>query len=177
MFVFSPLARLFVTERHRQRAGVVGFSVPALSEAFVGDINSDPLLVTNMRGSFVRTRVSREGYARYGFCECSLDLEGDLMLALYQGLRTASENEGWGNRVSSIEEAVELQQKTGLVPKTLVVSDGVEVKFDGLVVRSPLPEGAALLATDQQHTGYYTRVGDHVGILAHNVNRTFVVVG
>lgn len=176
MFVFSSLSRLFITERHRQRAGDVGFSIPALSEVELQP-DAKPLLATNMRGAFVPTSVSMQGYARYGFSECPLDQESDLLLAFHRSLLEVSTKESWSNRASSVEEALTLMPKLGFEPKILIGPDSVEMAVGNLaIVKSNLPEGTALLSAHPHHTGSYTRVGDYVGILAQRVNRAFVVV-
>jgi hypothetical protein len=175
MFVFSSLSRLFITERHRQRAGEVGFSIPALSEVELG-LEAQPLLATNMRGAFVPTNVSMHGYARYGFSECLLDQESDLLLAFYRSLLEESTKGSWSNKVSSVAEAITLMPKLGFEPKILIGPASVEPVGNLAVVRSDLPEGTAILSAHPQNTGSYTRVGDYVGVLAQRIDRAFVVV-
>ncbi len=175
--MFSTLARLFVTERHRQRAADVGFSVPLYSEVSVTE-DIGPLLVTNMRGEFLRSRVSATGsFARFGFVECPVDEESRLVRGLYLALVTHSVREGWTNRASSVDEGLALMRGFGLEPKFVTVPAGVETAYEGLVtLTADLPEGAALISTVAQQAGQYTRTGEHVGVLAQRVDKTFVVI-
>lgn len=178
--MFTTLSRIFVTERHRQRAAEVGFSVPAFSEFGVSS-DTQPFLATNMRGTWLRTRLSVGGQARFGFSECSLDQESILLKEFYRVLVEASENENWTNKASTVEEGIVVMRRLGYEPKFVVSADksGVtEVPTNGLMqLYTELPEGAALITAHPQHTGYYTRVGEHLGVLAHRVDRAFVVVG
>jgi len=173
--MFSVLSQLFITERHRQRAANVGFSLPALLEHDV-QASVEPLLATNMRGTFLRTRVSRTGSVRSGFSECPIDKEPELLREFWNVLIKEGEQEGWDNTAPTVEEALEKLRKAGLTPKTLVVASDLDGAPEGLrVLKSELP-GGALAAAEPEVTGIYTRVGDHVSIMAQRVNVALVVV-
>ena len=171
----SALARIFVVERHRQRAGDVGFSVPAFSEVDL-DPTSEPLLATNMRNTFLRTRVSSQSVARYGYSECSLEDEHNLLHEFFRVLSAAIQHEGWSNRASSVEEGLEVMRSLGYAPMFLVTSGSMGTEHSVEVLSIALPGGAALISTSPNQTGYYTRIGGNVGVLAQRVDRTFVVV-
>jgi hypothetical protein len=171
--VFSALSQLFTVERHRPRAGEVGFSVPAITEIDVADGDIEPLLATNMRGGFLRTRVSRAGTARYGYSECALDQEPALFRVFYQTLVREAEREGWGT-VRTVSEACELMTLRGVRPAVVVAPEALETGLRCLV--SELPPGAALVSAGPVASGVYTRIGNYVGILAYRVDKVFVVV-
>jgi len=177
--MLSVLSQLFVVERHRPRAGAVGFSVPALGEMEVIDeANVEPLLVTNMRGTFVRTRVASGGYVRYGFSECPIDQELDLLKEFFRVLNREGVRYDWSNTTGSIPEAIEKMTQNGLVPKSLVVPFDfkIEEKFKELRIFSLDLPGKALLVAQPQVAGYYTRTGEYVGISAQQVNAAFILV-
>lgn len=174
--MFSSLARIFITERHRQRAGHVGFSLPAMSEVEL-ESEAEPFLATNMRRSFLRTRLSRDNQARFGFSECPITEEDSLVSALFRAIAQCSAYEKWSNRASSVEEGLALMRTLGLEPKNVVLPKSTQLAIDGItMLPSHLPAGSALITAAPQHTGSYTRVGDHLGILAQRVDRAFVVV-
>ena len=79
----SALQRILVPERYRQRAGVSEFSVPAVHQRKV-DEEALPLLATNMRGTFLSTRRSVDGFAPNGFSNCPLEEEPTLLNELYR---------------------------------------------------------------------------------------------
>lgn len=159
--------------------------------------DSGPYLATNMRNTFLPVRRGSEGHARYGFSSCTIEEEGDLLKEFYRVLETLSVREGWDNRCTSVEVAI---QKMA-APKTVVVPGaflgevcGKEVDLElaqqrmslqgyvamvnGMqVLLADLPDGAALVTAAPAVAGTYTRVGDHVGILAQRVNSAFMVVG
>lgn len=197
---FTVLERLFVPERHRQRAANTGFSVPALQEVQVqGD--AGPMLASNMRGKFVQVRASSSGTVRYGFTECTIEAEGDLLCEFYQSLKVISVREEWDNRCRAIDQAIKRLTELGVTPKSVVVSgrfladvlekdcdlemaqrrmdmQGFVAMVGGMqILLGDLPDGAALVAADPQHIGCYTRVGDHLGVLAQRVDRAIMVVG
>lgn len=80
----SALDRLFVTERIRRQAAQIehggGFALPVLQERGVKRDDA-PLVATNMRGSFVQVRSSRDGYARFAFTECEREDESMLIVS------------------------------------------------------------------------------------------------
>ena len=164
----SALRQLFSVETHRQKADNVGFSVPVLSEIEVG-LNSglDPLLATNMRGTFLRTRVSREGCVRFAFSECLLENEDKLLVELVNILSTVG-------APASLEEAESTMKQHGVIPKMFVspVEDS-NPNFKCLQC-SELEVG--LLAAAPDKNGLYTRVGNHVGVLVYNADTTFSLV-
>ena len=177
--VLSLLAHIFVTERHRPRAGQVGFSVPAFSEIDVGEDNIEPLLATNMRGTFLRTRVSLHRRARFGFSECGLAQEGALLRDFHRVLVETAAHEHWDNVVSSIPEALERMQGFGTAPKLVLLpesSSDFEPPPGVLPLLIGLSHGTALVVAAPNLAGLHTRIGDHVGILAQRVNMTFVAV-
>jgi len=174
--MLSILSQLFITERHRQRAANVGFSLPALLEHDTRDPDIEPLLATNMGGMFLRTRVSSTGCARSGFSECPLDNEPALLHEFCRVLIAEGEREAWGNTVSTVSEGLDKVQRAGLTPTALVsVSKQPEVPEGLRAFTSELP-CEALIAAQPGVTGLYTRIGDHVSILAQKVSTAFVVV-
>lgn len=197
---FTALERLFVPERYRQRAANTGFSIPALQEVQVqGD--AGPMLASNMRRKFVQVQASSSGTARYGFSECAIEAEGDLLCEFYQSLKGISVREGWSNRCRGVDQALKRLPERGVTPKSVVVSgrlladileddcdlemaqrrmdmQGFVAMVDGMqILLGDLPDGAALVAADPQHVGCYTRVADHLGLLAQRVDRAIMVVG
>ncbi len=193
------MIRLFVIEQHRQRRANVGFGVPAFEEREVKE-DVGPLLVTNARGTFVPTKVSSRGVARYGFSHCPIERESGLVAELHRVLTETSLRQGWSNRCSSVPEAVDRLRTGGVIPRSLVISDsllpsicgpdydlasvrrlmaaqGFVTMVDGMqVLLGDLPEGAALVAAAPAGVGYYTRIGDHLGVLVQRVNRALMVV-
>lgn len=178
--MLALFAHIFVPERHRQRAGDVGFAVPAFSEVEYADGREiEPLLATNMRNTFVRTRVSTHGHARFGFSECEVDHEGELLCEFHRVLVETIRQEGWKNIASSVPTGIELLQSLGFAPKVVVVapSDSGQAISDGVYqVVADLPTGAALVMALAAQVGLYTRVGNHMGLLAYRVDRALVAV-
>ena len=176
--MLSILSQLFVVERHRPRAGDVGHSVPALSEIEVAEgAQIEPLLVTNMRGTFLPTRVAKEGYIRHGYSECPPDQEGELLKELYRVLRA----QGWGNVAPTLTAACAIMDAHGLTPKTMVQSSELPSDYeDGCGVKvwgsDHLPLGSALVVASPEAAGTYTRIGNHVGVVIQRADQTFVVV-
>lgn len=197
--MFTALERLLTTERLRQRAAPNGgFSVPALHEvSLTGDVN--PLLASNMKGSFLPTKVSAKGLARYGFSHIPVGADDVLLRELHRTLYALSIQENWTNRCKSIREAQERLQSFSLEVKTLIVgpsrlaeiapglslqdawaemrrNSAVAIVEDITVLLADLPEGAALVATAPSLVGSYTRVGSYLGVLLRSVHRNIVVV-
>ncbi len=182
---FSVLSHLLHVERHRQRitrsAMSAGFATPALGEIELSTNDEPPMLATNMRRTFLLTRKSREGIARYGFSPCTTEDESVLVTELARVLWEMSEPYGWEIRCNAVASAVEAFRGRGLEPRTLVVSSalargvlaqeapppeglaGVVDKMQVLVTN--LPENVALVALAPAKTGYCVRVGDTVGAL------------
>lgn len=193
---YTALERIFVTERHRQRAAPTGPALPAMQEVQVA-ADSGPYLATNMRNTFLAVRRGSEGVARYGFSSCTVEGEDDLLSEFYQVLESISVQQDWDNRCTSVEAAI---QKMA-APKTVVVPgsflgevcgedvdlglaqqrmslQGYVAMVNGMqVLLADLPEGTALVVAAPATAGTYTRVGDHVGILAQRVDSAFMVVG
>lgn len=186
----SVLAHLLSTERYRQRAAPLGgFSTPVMLEREVPE-GLESILATNARGSFMPTRRNQEGVARYGFFVCPLEREEDVLLRLFETVWSMSLSGSWGNRFSSVAEAVAAMRATSLPPKTIIIPSssasalcGQELPagritvVDGVqVVTSSLPEGSAIVATIPAALGVYTRVGDHLGLQLYNLQQTLMVV-
>jgi hypothetical protein len=197
---YGALERILRTERFRQRAAAGGgFSTPGLCFTSVGE-DSLPLLATNMRGRFLRTRRNVEGLAPFGFSYCPVGEEGPLLNELHRTLWEISTQEGWSNRCTSIAGAVNYLHALDLEPKSLVVSEsqiagllgpdfdlsaarrtmavqGFVTVIDGMqLLLSDLPEGSALVAGAPSALGIYTRVGDYLGMLLQRINRVIVMV-
>lgn len=176
--MLTLLSHLFVAERHRLKAGDVGFKVPLMSEIDVSDRSIEPLLVTSARGTFMPTVVSKLGYVRFGFSKCQPDQEPGLLVEFHRALVERSRANAWGNVVSTLEEGVGLMRSLN-IPLVFVLSsvDDPKLAEDGFVnLRCPLPSGSALISTRPEVAGLYTRVGDSVGIVAHNCDTSFVAV-
>lgn len=123
-----------------------------------------------------------------------------MLRLFYEALMDLSVTNGWPNRCSTVAEAMPLMGSLGFEPASLVVPLGLvqEVcgqelsaeeagrlmaiqghiaKVDDVQVLSgDLPEGAALLATGISLTGTYVRTDDCLAIVAHRVNRAWVLV-
>lgn len=198
--MFTALERVLLTERVRQRAARLGgFSVPAMNEVGMEAVNA-PLLATNMKGTFLPTRPSKDGLARYGFSHVPVGTDDTLLVELHRVLLALSEQGGWDNRCKNVTEAVERMGGFGLEPKSVVVGPAslpgllegtsVEQAWQAMKAGEPvgtlqdevsvlladLPGTAALVCAAPPLVGYYTRVGEHLGILLKRVNQTLVVV-
>lgn len=198
---YSALSRILLTDRRRQRQAAVGagFSVPAMGEIKASE-DVVPLLASNMRQTFVPTRRSVEGFARYGFSPCPVEEEPRVLSELYRVLLELSTREGWANRCSGLPQAIERLRSAGLEPRSMVIPvqtlrdvcgpdqdleaaqrsmaiKGHVAVVDGIqVLLSNLPQGAALVCAAPEVVGLYTRVGDHLGVLVQRVNRAIMVV-
>lgn len=196
------LSNILRPERFRQRiassaSGTLAghnLTVPALSEL---KTSYEPFLVTNMRRTFVPTRCSKEGIARYGFSEIPLDEEDSVIVELFSSLLSIGSQKQWGNRSSSIGEALSTMRGRGLEPKFLIASrqdigasDAEEKKFERLallqghiaeldnlqVLLSDLPKGSAMVTVSPALLGIYTRVGDYLGVLIQKADQFIQVV-
>lgn len=176
--MLTPLSQLFITERHRLRAGNVGHSVPLASEVDMDDRALEPLMVSTTRGTFLPSRIARDGFARFGFSECGIEREGALLLEFHKQLVQLSTAHGWECVVDSPEIAVSRMRDHGEIPFHLAAGPWIEVDDIGgaRVLDVGLPQGLALLVTTPSKAGLYTRIGDYVGVLAHRVDRFFVAV-
>jgi hypothetical protein len=196
----TVLERLLTTERLPRRADEstgAGFAVPALQERAV-DLDVEPLLVTNMRGSFVPTVVSRtRGVARFALDECLVSEESSLLREMIRVLNVVSQKKRWGNRCRNLAEAAGLMKAQGLEPRTVVVpysllestglkradadelmtAQGYVTLTEGVqVLPADLEPGQALVAAAPALTGFYTRSDDRVGIMLTRANRALFLV-
>lgn len=183
---FSVLSHLLNVERHRQRitrsAMSSGFATPALGEIQLSSgEEAPPMLATNMRGTFLYTRKSRDNVVRYGFSICPVDEEGVLVTELARVLWELSEVHKWGIRCRAVASAVEAFKVQGLEARTLVVSaqlargvlgqeslppEGLAGTSDKMqVLVTNLPENVALVALAPAKAGTCLRVGDNIGML------------
>lgn len=177
--MLSLLSHLFVTERHRAKASaMVGHSTPYLSEFDVDNRDIEPLLATNMRGDFIRTRVARAGHVRFGYTELDWTKESALIAALHAAIVRNAEEEGWGNVVGTVDAAIERMVQTDFVPRLVLVAskEGLTVPESLVVVECEIPAGMALVAAHPLQTGLYTRIRNHVGVLAQNVDQSLTAV-
>ena len=164
------------------------------------DLDDEPLLVTNSRGSFLTTRLSAHKVVRYGFSECALEEEAPLLRELYRTLWAISERHGWSNRCSSLSQAKTLLESFGLLARTLLVpletlgrvcgqeisledaqrltlAQGCVAEVDGMRVQfSALPEGQMILATSPPLVGIYTRIDNYVGMVLRKVSQSVVLI-
>jgi hypothetical protein len=194
---FSVLSHLLFVERHRQRitrsVTSAGFATPAMGEIDLRPEDEGPMLASNMRGTFLLTRKSRENIARYGFSPCPPEDEGVLATELVRVLEMLSDAHGWGIRCRGVAEAVESLRGSGLVPRTIVVSTalartalGQETPVEGFlgtvahaapnrvlgdgsgdmqVLVTNFPENIALVALAPVKAGWCVRSGDNLGML------------
>jgi hypothetical protein len=150
--------------------------MPLASEVDTQDRSIEPLMITTTRGTFLESRVSRGGYARFGFSECVADQEAALLQEFHRMLISRSKINGWSCVAGTIGDAMRLMQGKGVKPCHLVAGPWLKVAEDVKVLDAGFPDGAALLVADPSIAGLHTRVGDYVGILAYHVDRCFVAV-
>lgn len=174
--MFTLLSQLFVTERHRLRAGYVGHAMPLASEIDVDDHSIEPLLITTTRGTFLESWVSRAGYARFGFSECPIEEEATLIREFHRVLVARSRVNGWGCVAATVGDALTLMRGRGANPCHVVAGPWLNAMGNLKVLDAGFPEGAALLLPEPSAAGLHTRVGDYVGILAYRVDRCFAAV-
>jgi len=167
---------MFVTERHRLRASNVGHSMPLASEIDVQDRSIEPLFITTTRGTFLKSRVSRAGYVRFGFSECPLEQEPALVREFHRVLGATAQASGWGCCAATVDDALKLMRGRGVKPCHAVAGPWLEAPDDVKVLDAGFPEGVALVLPEPSAAGLHTRVGDYVGILAYRVDRCFVAV-
>lgn len=198
----TVLERLLTTERIPRRADEstqAGFAVPALQERPL-ELEAEPLLVTNMRGSFVTTMVSRHrGVARFGLDECLPADEPRLLREMLRILTETSEQNSWDNRCRNLAEATGLMRSRGFEPRTVVVPyslleqigegltrdeadslmtvQGYVVLTEGVqVLVADLEPGKALMAASPALSGFYTRSDDRLGIMLTRVDRALCII-
>lgn len=192
---FRALERMLSPERIHQRAGRVGYAVPALQERPTPS-EEGPFLVTNMRSQFVSTRVSREGLVRYAFSEVPPENDDEILVKIHE---TILAQPNWSNRCTSIVEAMAFLRQQSLEPRTIVlptqwlpeIDPGIEIegaktlmshqgyvtKLDDVqVLVADLPLEKALVAAAPTLTGVYTRISDFLGILLLRADRSIVAV-
>jgi len=194
---FSILEQILSVERYRQRVSEKrgGYAMPVLGKRAMSPAEG-PFLVTNARGRFAATRVSRDGFVNFGFSPSPPDESQDeLLLRLYEAARHFSALEGWSTRCSRVSEAIDRLRGSGLSPRSLIIpmatvkevcgvelqasESGFVTKIEGdvRVYVAPLPEDAALVLPAPETLGLFSRVGDYVGIVMKHANRTLMVVG
>jgi len=182
---FSPFSHLLSVDRTRLRlnrsATAAGFAMPALGEVQLTNVPEPALLATNMRGTFLLTRKSSEGIARYGFSPCEPANEPVLLTELARVLWELSPQHEWDIRCSGVPEAVESFRTHGLEARTVVVSSQLARSVlgqdalppEGLagtvgkmqVLVTGLPENVALVALAPENAGVCVRTGDNMGML------------
>lgn len=198
----SVLDKLLIVDRERRRASKYGgFSSPAFHERAVA-ASDGPFFVTNMRSSFVPTRMRQGDVVWAGFSECPIEAEDLVLRTLYDTLWQHSTTQGWANRCSSIALAMEAMQDRGLQPKALVVpfgllkeacgseisvEDAAKLMFaQGYVAESngvriypctQLPEGAAIVVAAPQLTGAYVRIDAFLAVVIQKADCSVVLVG
>lgn len=195
---FTALERLLATERVRQRAARQGgFSIPALGER-AADSTDGPFFVTNMRGTFLPTRPSREGVVRYGFSLVPVGHDDALLVELHRSLSSRS---NWAGRCTNVQEAIHRLQANGMEPHTIIASPtllaeitpGLDVSLDAAwarmraqsevavvsgvtVLLADLPARAGFVAAMPALVGSYTRTGDHLGVVIQRADQALMVV-
>lgn len=176
--MLSLLSHLFVTERHRPRKGDREFATPTLSEIEVDDPTIEPLLATNMRGTFLPTKISSQGYARFGYSPCTPDEEVNLIKELHRVLVEVGIRREWNNTAHSVPEALDKMTHFGVIARVVIVARGAkpDVAEGFPVIEAGLDEGCALLLATAPRCGLYTRIQDHAGLLIYRANTSFIPV-
>lgn len=196
----SALEIALGTERVRQQAAVkgAGFAQPVLCEQPVRPEEA-PFLATNLRGSFLLTPRSRDGVARFAFTECPLGTEGVLVSNLYDALWKISVQQGWSNRCNTLSQAKARMEALGVQPRACIVGlpfleeagelteedadklmmfKGYVAEVEGVrALVSGLSAGRAILMASPSQVGDYVRVGDYLGVLICQADRSVVLVG
>lgn len=199
MTFFTALERILHTERLRQRAARQGgFAIPAMHEVSMG-ASSGPLLASNMKGSFLPTRPSSTGVARYGFSYVPVGQEDALLRELHRVLTGLSESSGGPSKCQTVLMAVQKMSQWGIEPRNIVIGpESIPDILGGLstsaawgqmranqpvgfyhevpVLLADLPAKAALVCTAPPLVGYYTRAGEHLGVLIQRSHQSIVVV-
>jgi hypothetical protein len=192
---FRALERMLVAVRIKQRAANTGFATPALEERPVSK-EDGPFLVTNMRGSFLPTRLSSAGTVRFGFSPVPLTADDKLLVTLHRTISAQFPEK----RCTSIEEATTRLLAQGLEARTLVLPEswlpeicgpdldvtaaretmakqGYVTKIDDLqVLVADLPPEMAFVAAAPALVGVYTRIADFLGVLIFRADRAIVAV-
>lgn len=195
----SLFDRILVVERHRRQGSRIGFSVPALCEQ-EAQACDEPLLVTNMRGSFVQVRRSGDNLVRFSFSPCPLEQEAPLFLELFRSLWGLSEQKSWSNRCASITEGLDRCRSFGFSPDSVVIpasclasvcgvslsSEQVEqaMKVQGWVARveglkvlvSDLPDECSVVLAPPSVVGNCVRIHDSLGVVIRRSNQSLILV-
>lgn len=199
----TALERMLIPEREPRRAAEtsqVGFAVPGLLERTL-EVDQEPLLATDMRGSFVPTRVSRiRKIARCGLSECLPEDEAGLLAELWRVAWGLSVEQGWYNRCTNLAEAAGLMRAQGYEPRSVVIpyslvheasgqalnreeadnlmfAQGYIAEVNGVqILAADLPERKSLMVASPALAGFYTRVDDRLGVLLTRVNRTLFLI-
>lgn len=190
----SILERMLVVERGPRRTARGGgdFSIPAIEERPV-EKTDEPLFVTNMAGNWLQTRQSSTGQGRFGFTECEIGDEARLVKALYEALVLAT----WAIKCQDVASAVQrVDSACTLVvsydflkefsTETLTVEEVTKLIFAqgyitkvgdlSLLASEGLTGRTAIVTTAPALAGFYTRIGDHVGLMLRSADRTIGVV-
>lgn len=150
--------------------------MPLASEIDIEDRSIEPLMISTTRGTFLESRISRAGYARFGFSECRVEQEEVLVREFHRALVSRAKTNGWPC-ASTVGEAVDLMARKGARPCHLAAGPWVASAGDGVkVLEAGFSQGTALLVAEPSTAGLQTRVGDYVGVLAYRVDRCFVAV-
>jgi hypothetical protein len=146
-------------------------------EVTVPDMSIEPLVTTNMVGQFLPTRVSKQGYVRMAFHKCEPDKEGLVVNSLYSVLKSLGVERGWPNTSPTVELAAYKMLAVGYRPLNVVTNQPDLKAPEGLSVRIDPSVQGTLLCAEPRMTGLHIRVKDYVGVVAHHVDKAFVVVG
>jgi len=138
--------------------------------------------------------------ARYGFFPCPIEEEGQVLAALFEDAWSCSEKAQWGNRCATIASAIQQLRSRSLEPQVLVVpSDLLQVAcgeereldvakeamgargyvtvVEGVqVLLADIPKGSAMVMTGPPFMGYYSRVGDYLGLMLIHVPQSLMLV-
>lgn len=197
--IVSAFEGLLVPERVRRKAAREGgFAVPVFQERVVDDCG--PFLASNAKGSFLQPTLSSDNRIRYGFSECPIDQEANLLVEYLRVLWDISSRFSWSNRCSGLAQAHRLLGVSGYEPRTLLVSRAKVSKIGGeqlaeedvakiilgqghltevegvRVLPVSIPEEWMLLATAAPLVGFYTRVDNYLGLLFQRINQTVVLI-
>lgn len=192
---FQALERMLVPERMKVRAANTGFAIPAMEERPASK-DDGPFLVTNMRGTFLPTRLSAAGAVRFGFSPVPLGEDDKLLLTLHRTISAQFP----ASRCTSIEEATKRLLSHGMEARTIVLPEGwlpeicgpdvalttaretmarqgYVTKIDDVqILVADLPPELAFVAAAPSLVGLYTRIADSLGVLLFRSDRAIVAV-
>lgn len=195
----SALEKILCVERHRRRSTSAGPSNAVChTRAVKGD--DGPFIVTSSKG-FLQTR-RREGDEIWaGFLSCDLEEETLLLKLFFRQVWNISVQADWGNRCSSLTDAMDLAALLGFEPFGIVIpiSDLKEVsgealtleeaeklmRYQGFVAKvqnvhvfvADLDPGTALVTSDPAELGTYLRTDDALAIMIFRADRRLILVG